>query len=428
MKLQNLKKSELFRNISTLISGTVIAQLIPILLQPVLRRYYAPEVFGAYAVYSSLIGILIIISSFKYELAIILPKKGKEAVNIVLLTQLLNLLFNLVIFFFIIIFNHKIQSLLNLPAKYVIFLYLVPAGTFLSNLYQSINYWLIRQKAFFSVSLNKFVRRGTEGSFQVLFKWIGASSGLIFGDIIGHLANNISGLIQAVRKEFRFGDLSITKLKYVAKKYVEYPKYNLLTSFMSACSYLLPAIFINKFFSSEVTGYYDLSKLVLSIPLALIAVSISNVLMQRVAERYKMQESIKKDLFQIFIVILIIALAEILVVTIFGEELFRLIFGKQWALSGKISKILVWSYAINFLATSFWSIFIAMKKIKILSFWQIFYFSGILSLILFKRSEFIHFIKIYVVIEITCYLLISIIIFKIITDYELKIAKQDKFQ
>src|SRR5665811_1102024 len=79
---QSLKRSELLKNTSILVSGTAIAQLIPILIQQILRRHYSADIFGAYAVYLSLVGMLAIISSFKYELAIILPRKDKEAANV----------------------------------------------------------------------------------------------------------------------------------------------------------------------------------------------------------------------------------------------------------------------------------------------------------------------------------------------------------
>src|SRR5664280_2838329 len=82
-------RSELLKNTSILISGTALAQLIPILLQPILRRYYTPDIFGAYSVYFSIVGILAIVSSFKYELAIILPRTDKEAANIFFLSALI---------------------------------------------------------------------------------------------------------------------------------------------------------------------------------------------------------------------------------------------------------------------------------------------------------------------------------------------------
>ncbi|MFC2098663.1 lipopolysaccharide biosynthesis protein [Bacteroidota bacterium] len=413
-----LIKSELFRNISILISGTALAQLIPILLQPILRRYYTPETFGAYTVYLSLLGILIVISSLKYELAIILPKKEKEAANVLFLAILLNLLMNGLILLIIIIWNSRIAGFLNLNNVFAKYLYAVPLGTFLLSFFQSINYWLIRKKRFFTISKNKFIRRGIEGGSQVGFKFVHLFHGLILGDIAGHFANISYGIFQAVKNGLKPSFFSFIKLKYVFKKYQEYPKFNVIPSLMSACSYLLPAIFINKYFSTVHAGFFDLSKLVLSIPLALIATSLSNVLLQRISEKYRTGESFILDLVPVFWVVLIIAVLEITVIRIWGVKLFLIFFGQEWEDSGIISRVLVWSFTLNFFSASFSSLFISMKKIKLLSLWQLVYFLAILSLILFKDLPFKIFIRNYVIIEVSCYILISFLISYIIWKYE----------
>ena len=411
------------KNISILVSGTTIAQLIPIILQPLLRRYFSPEEFGAYAVYLSLIGILIVIASMKYELAIILPEKDKTATNILALAVLINLAFSLILLLIIVLFRKPVSNLINLSEQYSIYLCFVPLGVFLYSMYQSINYWLIRKKLFFSISLNKFIRRGFEGSGQVILMFSKVSAGLVLGDVIGHLANCVSAITQALRNDVNLMHVSIIKLKYVFKKHLEYPKYNVVPSFMSACSYLLPVIFINKFFSSEYTGYFDLSKLMLSIPLALIATSISNVLLQRVSEKYRKRESFIKELLPVLLIVAIIGIVEIFVITFFAVDLFELFFGDLWGFSGKISKILVWSYAFGFLVASFSSIFISMNKIKLLSVWQLIYFLAILSLTFFKNSSFEVFIKTYVIIEIICYVLITILMTFIVWNYEKRLGK-----
>lgn len=421
--LSTLKGSDLIRNISILISGTTIAQLIPILLQPLLRRYFSPEEFGAYAVYLSLIGILIVIASMKYELAIILPEKDKTATNILALAVLINLAFSSILLLIIVLFRRPVSNLINLPAQYSIYLCFVPLGVFLYSMYQSINYWLIRKKLFFSISLNKFFRRGSEGSGQVILMFSKVSAGLVIGDIIGHFANCVSGITQALRNDVNLMHVSIIKLKYVFRKHVEYPKYNVIPGFMSACSYLLPVIFINKFFSSEYTGYFDLSKLMLSIPLALIATSISNVLLQLVSEKFRNNESFVSNLFSILILVLFIGLLEIIIIRIWGVRLFRLFFGQEWEFSGIISRLLVWSFAFNFFIASFSSLFISMKKIKLLSAWQLIYFLAILSLTFFKNSSFEVFIKTYVIIEIICYVLITILMIFIVWNYEKRLGK-----
>jgi O-antigen/teichoic acid export membrane protein len=416
-------KSELLRNTSILITGTALSQLVPILLQPILRRYYSPEVFGAYSVYFSLVGILIVISSFRYDLTIILPKRDKEAANVLFLAVLLNLIFNIFLLLIIIFWKMKILKFINLPDAFADYLYIVPLGTFLFGTYQSINYWLVRKKRFLPITVNKFVRRGFEGTAQIGFKFAKNSHGLIYGDLIGQTANIFSGIYQGAKNGLSLRLFSPVMIKKVLIKYSEYPKYNIIPSFMSACSALLPAILINKFYSAENTGFFDLSKLLLSIPLALVASSISNVLLQRVSEKHKSNLSIRRDLLSIMFFVSLIGIFEIGIIMFWAEDLFRIIFGNMWEISGKISKILVWAFAFNFFVSSFSSLFISLNKIKFLSAGQLIYFVSILSLFYFNYLSFNSFLKLYVTIEVTCSLIITLLIVYIVINYERSVRR-----
>lgn len=415
-------KSDLLKNTSVLISGSVLASLIPVLLQPVLRRFYIdPGMFGAYSVYLSLVGILLVISSFKYELAIILPKKNTEAASVFFLTILLNIIFNIVVFLIIVLWKGRITEFLNVPTEYSSYLYLVPLGTFLYSLYTSMNYWLVRNKKFLSISINKFFRRGFEGISQVTLKFVTPVNGILYGDLLGHSANVISGIFQGKKSGLSLRLFSPAGIKAVLFKYSEYPKFNIVPGLMSACSYLLPALMINKFYSAEILGYFDFSKLLLSVPMALVASSITHVLLQKVSERNNNNQSIKNDLSAIFIIVLVSAILEIVVILVWAEELFTLLFGKEWVMSGTMSKTLVWAFAFNYVVSSFSSIFISLKKIRLLSFWQVFYFLSILSLIYFKFLPVESFLRLYVGIEVMCCTIISILMIYIIAGYEKRI-------
>jgi O-antigen/teichoic acid export membrane protein len=267
------------------------------------------------------------------------------------------------------------------------------------------------------------VRRGFEGSAQVAFKLTKVSNGLIYGDLTGHLANICSGIYQGIKGGLSLNYFSPSKMKFVLKKYSEYPRYNIVPAFMSACSYLLPAIMINKFFSAENTGYFDLSKLLLSIPLALIASSISNVLLQRISEKDKSNLSIRKDLVAIFFFVLTIVILEIGIILFWAEDMFRIFFGDKWIFSGTISKVLVWAFAFNFIVSSFSSIFISLRKIKLLSAWQLLYFLSILSLLFFSKLTFGSFLKVYVFIEVICCSIITLLMLYIIADYERSVSE-----
>ena len=423
--LNKILKSELIRNTTVLVTGTVLAQLISILLQPFIRRLFSPESFGIFSVYASLIGIITVISSLRFDDAIVLPKADKESINLIGLSLFSNFFINLVILLVLILSGKRIVSFLNLPETFQIpVLYLIPAGAFLFNTFQSLNFWLIRKRKFYSVSANKLVRRSSEGLFQVGFALAKVYNGLIYSDLIGQFTNVGTAAIQALKNGLKFSLISRNKLRYVARKYSEFPKFNLVPAFMSACSYYIPAVFVNKFFASEAAGFFDLSKLLLSIPLAFVASSFSSVLLQKISEKYKNRESFISDLKPVIMIVLLISFAEILVIMLFGEPLFKFIFGDQWITSGRISKILVWSFVLNFIVSSFSTIFVTMRKIKIYSIWQFLYFIAILSLLFFQHIGFINFLKVYVIIEVVCYFALILVMVNIISRFELSVKSE----
>lgn len=415
--------SDFIKHTSTLVSGTALAQLIPILIQPVLRRYYAADLFGTYAVYMSLIGILYGIASLRYEQAIVLPKSDKDAMNIMGLSQIINIIFSSLLFVTILCFHSTVAVFFNIPVKYIVFLWVVPIGVLLFNLHQTINLWLIRKKSFLSVSVTKIARRGSEGLFQLIFRYLKISNGLILGDLIGHIANNIYGVYQAFKKGFRLSYVKLSEIKKVAKTYSDYPKYNAFTTLLNASSLLLPVLIINKYYGAENAGYYDLARLILLTPIVLLATSISNVMLQRIAEKKRLKQFFAKEILLILSIGFLIAFVEIAIILPFGERLFSFVFGAEWAFSGKLSTVLIWPYLLYFFTASLNSFFLALQKIKQLSIYQTINFLLIVTLFFFKNLEFYSFIKAFVLIYMGSSLIFFAFLSNVIIDYKKSITK-----
>ena len=66
-------------NVATIVTGTAIAQIIAILATPIVTRFYGPEAFGLFALFSSVAGIFTIIACLRYEPAIMLPNSDEGA-------------------------------------------------------------------------------------------------------------------------------------------------------------------------------------------------------------------------------------------------------------------------------------------------------------------------------------------------------------
>jgi len=398
--LSYIQRTEVIQSASVLVGGTAIAQAIPIALQPFLRRYFEPADFGYYSIYISIIGILMVISSLRYEQAIVLPKTDSDSVKLVNISLSISLVFSIILVAITLLFHTSILKILSLPEDRRYILFLVPLGTFLFSIFQIYNYWLIRKKKFKSISINKFSRRAVEGVSQSTFAITKYSGGLVLGDIIGQLVNAVVSFYQSVRSGYRLQFSSYADTKRLLKEYLVFPKVNLLPALMSTICFMLPVVFINKYYSAEQAGYFDLSKLILSVPLALVASSFSSVVLNKTAERYRNKKPFLSEIKPLIWIVLAMSLLEVLIIVLWSESLFTFIFGNKWLVSGKISKLLVIPFALNFITSSFTSLFVALNKITWQSVWQVFYFLLISTLPFLSGLSFENFIVAYTAVEV----------------------------
>ncbi len=95
------EKHKFIKNIATLMSGTVLAQLITFLSMLLITNFYTASDFGVYALFISVSSIFIVIATGRYELAIILPKHHGTALNILVLIAFISLLFCSALFIFV---------------------------------------------------------------------------------------------------------------------------------------------------------------------------------------------------------------------------------------------------------------------------------------------------------------------------------------
>ncbi len=164
--LQKIFRIPIIKNLGILMTGTILAQMLAMGFQVILRRMYSPEDFGAFAVYMSMIGILATWSSLRYEQVIVLPKEDAKGDSLLGLSLILSVLFSLFICVICWFFSHQVLVWTGLASEYHHWIYWLPLSLFLFGTYQALNFYLIRLKWFSLSANNKVVRRGTEGVIQ----------------------------------------------------------------------------------------------------------------------------------------------------------------------------------------------------------------------------------------------------------------------
>src|SRR6478752_7286707 len=127
--MTNGLRSGYSKNIITLVTGTTLAQAIPIAISPILTRLYTPEDFGVFAIYFSASTVLAVFATGKYEMAITLPEDREQSRHLVQLSVLIAAILSLFLLVVVLLFKDIIRTGIGLEQDYI--LYLLPISTFL---------------------------------------------------------------------------------------------------------------------------------------------------------------------------------------------------------------------------------------------------------------------------------------------------------
>lgn len=288
-------KSEFSRNILTLMTGTTIAQAIPIAISPILTRIYTPEDFGVFSIYTSITLILGVIICGRYELAIVLPRYKSYTESIFLLSIVISTLLSIVLFFIVFIFLDQICKLLNLELENSYWLYLIPISTFFTGIYQSLYYLNNKSKNYKLIAKSKVIQNFSLGFITILLGKIGLNFlGLLLGSLIGQLIS-LTYLLNS--KCYR--NLKINKLKIIAlaKKYSDLPKFDLIASLSGMASHQLLPVLFSIYYSPIIAGYIYLMQRVISSPINLISSAILDVFKEKASNDYIKLGSAKKNIY-----------------------------------------------------------------------------------------------------------------------------------
>mgnify|MGYP003329557829 FL=1 len=82
INLKQLKESEFFRHVATLTAGTFLAQLITVMITPVLSRLYTPADYAVFAIFTSIVSQVAVGASLRLEMALPTIKDDGEALQL----------------------------------------------------------------------------------------------------------------------------------------------------------------------------------------------------------------------------------------------------------------------------------------------------------------------------------------------------------
>lgn len=314
--------SNFISNILKLVSGSILAQALGIMLYPVIARTYSPADFGVFQLFLSISSIIAIVSCLSYNLSIMLPKKDEDSANIIVLCILLLTISSIVSGSIFVLFPVQIGSLLNAPqlSDYLIF---IPVVVFLNGLFSVLNYWTSRRVRFGIIATARVVNSLSSRVMQI---GVGMSRASPFGLISGYLAGYLLADFLMIRKMksdlHLFNHISLKEIKRLAIRYKRFPIFSSWSQFTNTIALQLPPFMLVYFFSSTIVGYYSMANQMLFLPLALIGGATNQVFFQKASEMKNVTGNFKELLTDVHRRLISIGIFPTMVFMIIGEDLF----------------------------------------------------------------------------------------------------------
>ena len=233
--LNRLFRDALSRDIATVASGNAAAQILQLIAVPVLMLLYEPSDYGVYAVYLAAVAVLAVVSSLRYDFAILLATSRRTIFSLFALCTgmvvgwcaLLALLgtgATLV---------YAADPWPALPLRLALFL---PLGVGLNAFHTLSLQYATRQQEYGTLRtariLYGFVTVLAQG---VLFFLYDSPVGLILGEALGRAAG-VLVLTRPVFVDWRScrARVSIRNVAAAARRYSRFPRYLVVMDFLSA--------------------------------------------------------------------------------------------------------------------------------------------------------------------------------------------------
>jgi O-antigen/teichoic acid export membrane protein len=364
--MKKIFKSEFLKNFMTLITGTSIAQAIPILLSPVLSRIYTPEEFGLFALYISIAGAFAVIAAGRYEGAIMLPKEDGEAGNILNLSFRISFYLCLILCALIVFFALLLWDTINLQHEMKLWLLILPLFIFMFGVTQILTNWFVRKKQFRSVATGRVVQSLVTNSTILVLGILGLSYwGIFWGNLFGLLIFTIlliilfSGSFRNIRPQ-----LQRSQIKVVARKYRDFPLANGPQSLIDMFQVNGIIYLISGLFTTVITGLYSFAYRILMAPMNLIGSSMAQVFYQKATEIYNSGNDIRPLIRKTMLFSALLILPVLIILLLAGPGIFAFVFGEEWRSAGEYSRILAPWFCLDFVRAPISQIPMIVGKIK----------------------------------------------------------------
>lgn len=317
---------------ATLVSGNVLAQVITLLAYFVLTRIYTPDDYGLFNIFYSYIEVLIIFSTCKYELAIVVADDEREASAVARFALRLNA--------FVSVGLLTVALLLwltgALPGNFALLgwmVLLIPPMVFFCGTSRIYSFLYNRFHRYAMIAVSDNVNAGTGAVMKIVLGLLGFSqSGLPVGTVIGQAASNINYRLRL--RSLALPKATTAEGKAAARKHRNFPFYVASKDLVNTFSSNLPFLWAALYFDRAEIGLYGLALTFTLQPVNILSAAFERVLYARTAEAVRNRQPAMHLLRRFLVLLLAVAVPVCVLAWLLAEPLFVFCFGDRWQGSG----------------------------------------------------------------------------------------------
>lgn len=343
-------QSAFARNVILMAEGAAAGQFLTVLVSPILTRLFSPDYFGVFGVYASILGIITVMASLRYEYAMPLPEDDATAANILALCFILLIGTTAIITLLIYRFSEDIIAWVNVPVLKR-YLWLVPLGMLGAGIYQILSYWAVRKREFSRIARTKFCRGAARAAIQVGVGFLHKGPlGLILGQLAGETAGSTSlGLAAWTKDKLALKAISSSGMFKAAIRYRRFPMFSSWADLLESLGLQVPQLLFAAFYGASVAGWFALGQRVIAAPLNILVDSVSQVYFGEAARlSMKDPKAMKRLFLKLTGRLAFIGGMPVVLICALSPYFFAFVFGSDWEIAGRYVQILGPMFAVRF--------------------------------------------------------------------------------
>lgn len=320
-------KGSFTRGVLAIGGGTALAQLAAVLVSPILSRLYTPEHLGIWGLFVSFVGLVSVVTTLRYEVAIVAARNEEDAIKLTYTSLYLVLAIS---FLGALAFEWLRRKdtlgygVFSPLATVVTFLALVSTGFALA-----LRYLALRREAFALVGRFTVIQGWSKVLLQVVLAPLG-HLGLILGETLGRFVG-LRWLLRGISYRCLRPD---TRLML---RYWVYPGIQLPSSFLNTLALMAPVPVFAYLYGVAVGGALALALRVVGIPVSLIGNAVGDVFYGRASLVLRQEPGRLPHLFVGTSLRLgLLGLVVGVMMWFLAPRLTPWLFGPEWTLAGQM--------------------------------------------------------------------------------------------